>query len=176
MVGCCVARLLARFPGLDVTLVDVDPARADVAARLGAGFALAGDAGGDRDLVVHTSATGAGLQLSLALLRPEGSVLELSWYGDREVTLALGGAFHSQRLAVRASQVGAVAAARRAARTHRDRLALALDLLRDPAFDVLLTGSSPFEELPGVLERIAHGRLPGLCHTIAYEEGPTCSA
>ena len=25
MVGCCVARLLARFPGTQVTLVDVEP-------------------------------------------------------------------------------------------------------------------------------------------------------
>src|SRR4051794_8466730 len=39
MVGCCVARLLARFPAVEVTLVDVDPSRADVAAALGAGFA-----------------------------------------------------------------------------------------------------------------------------------------
>ncbi|HEY7454916.1 MAG TPA: hypothetical protein VH683_10140, partial [Thermoleophilaceae bacterium] len=40
MVGCCVARLLARFPGVEVTLVDVDASRAEVAAALGAGFAL----------------------------------------------------------------------------------------------------------------------------------------
>src|SRR3954467_8356709 len=44
MVGCCVARLLHRFPGVQVTLVDVDPARADVAAALGVDFALPDDA------------------------------------------------------------------------------------------------------------------------------------
>ena len=52
-----------------------------------------------------------------------------------------------------------------------DRLALALDLLRDPAFDVLLTGESPFDELPDVMARLAAGRLPALCHTITYDEG-----
>ena len=36
-------------------------------------------------------------------------MVELSWYGDREVSLALGGAFHSGRLTVRSSQVGTVA-------------------------------------------------------------------
>ena len=82
MVGCCVARLLARFPGVRVTLVDVDPGRADVAAALGVDFALPADAAGGRDLVVHTSATSAGLQLSLDLLAPEGTVIDLSWYGD----------------------------------------------------------------------------------------------
>ena len=82
MVGCCVARLLARFPGVQVTLVDVDPDRAELAAALGVDFALPADAAGGRDLVVHTSATSAGLQLSLDLLAPEGTVIDLSWYGD----------------------------------------------------------------------------------------------
>jgi threonine dehydrogenase-like Zn-dependent dehydrogenase len=157
--------------------VDDDPARAGVAARLGARFASPEEARTGRDLVVHTSATAAGLQRSLDLLRPEGTVLELSWYGDREVTVGLGGAFHARRLDVRASQVGTVAPARRGSRTHRDRLALALDLLRDDAFDALLTGSSRFEELPEVLPRLADGRLPALCHTIAYDGETTgCSA
>ena len=177
MVGCCVARLLARFPGVEVTLVDVDTGRADVAAALGAAFAAPGGVEGGRDLVVHTSATAAGLQLALDLLAPEGMVVELSWYGDRETTLARGGAFHSGRLAIRASQVGTVAPARRGRRSPADRLALVLDLLRDPAFDVLLTGESRFADLPAVMARLAAGRLPGLCHTVIYEEEATrCSA
>lgn len=171
MVGCCVARLLARVPGCEVTLVDVDPRRAEIAAALGARFATPPDSAGGQDLVVHASATAAGLQRSLELLAPERSVLDLSWYGDAEVRLALGGAFHSARLGVRASQVGRVAPARRDSRTPRDRLALALDLLRDPAFDTLLTGSSRFDELPDVLPELAAGRRPALAHVITYEEG-----
>jgi threonine dehydrogenase-like Zn-dependent dehydrogenase len=168
MVGCSVARLLTRIPGVRVTLVDVDAARADVAAALGVGFALPADAAGGRDLVVHTSATSAGLQQSLDLLAPEGTVIDLSWYGDAEVHLSLGGAFHSGRLGIRASQVGVVAAARRGRRTVSERLALALDLLRDPAFDALITGVSRFDELPDVMARLAVGSLPALCHTLSY--------
>ena len=170
MIGCCVARLLAGIPGVSVSLVDVDAGRADIAAELGVHFALPEDVGGDRDLVVHASATAAGLQRSLELLAPEGTVLELSWYGDEEVTLSLGGAFHSQRLGIRASQVGRVSPARRGTRTHADRLALALELLRDPAFEALLTGRSAFDELPDVMPRLASGELPALCHTITYGE------
>jgi len=170
MVGCCVARLLRRFPAVQVTLVDVDPGRADVAAALGVGFALPDDAAGGRDLVVHTSATSAGLQRSLELLAPEGTVIDLSWYGDTEVRLSLGGAFHTGRLGIRSSQVGTVSPARAARRTTADRLALALDLLRDPAFDALLTGESRFDELPDVMARLAEGSLPALCHTITYGE------
>ena len=177
MVGCCVARLLARIPGTRVTLVDIEPGRADVAAALGVEFALPADAAGARDLVVHTSATSTGLQLSLDLLAPEGTVIDLSWYGDTDVTLSLGGAFHSRRLGIRASQVGVVAPARRETRTTSDRLGLALDLLADPALDTLLTGVSQFNELPEVMRQLASGDLPALCHVVTYdEEGLACSA
>jgi threonine dehydrogenase-like Zn-dependent dehydrogenase len=175
-VGCCVARLLARFPGVSVTLVDIDPTRASVASSLGVDFCLPEDAADGRDLVVHCSATSAGLQSSLEMLAPEGTVIELSWYGDDLTTLALGGSFHSSRLTVRASQVGAVAASRRGRRSTGERLTLALDLLRDPAFDALLTGASRFEDLPQVMPRLVHGELPALCHTVLYgDEGWPCS-
>jgi threonine dehydrogenase-like Zn-dependent dehydrogenase len=168
MVGCCVARLLSQFPAVQVELVDVDASRADVAAALGTAFALPEDAADGRDLVVHASATSAGLQRSLELLAPEGTVIDLSWYGDREVRLSLGGAFHSGRLGIRASQVSILSPARSGRRTTRDRLGLALELLRDPAFDALLTGQSHFSELPDVMARLVAGSLPALCHSIVY--------
>jgi len=168
MVGCCVAAVLAGFPGVEVELVDVDPARAAVAEALGVGFALPEQAAGERDLVVHASATEAGLARSLALLGHEGEVIELSWYGDRRVSVPLGEAFHPRRLAVRSSQVGTVAPARRARRSHADRLALALRLLADPVFDTLVTHERPFEELPELMPRLARGELPALCVRVVY--------
>jgi threonine dehydrogenase-like Zn-dependent dehydrogenase len=171
MVGCCVARLLSGVPGTTVTLVDVDPQRETVAARLGVGFAFPDAAPGEQDLVLHASATAAGLARALELVRTDGTVVELSWYGDAPVPVPLGADFHARRLTLRASQVGAVAPARRASRTTRDRLGLALELLADPAFDALLTGPSPFEALPEVLTRLAAGAPRELCHRIAYPEG-----
>lgn len=170
MVGCCVARLLAGIPGVEATLVDVLPERAATAAALGVEFATPEQAARERDVVLHASASETGLQLALDLLGAEGTVVELSWYGTRPVTLHLGGAFHSRRLRLVASQVGAVAAPRRARRTAADRLRLALELLRDPAYDALLTGSSPFCELPSVMPALADGTLPALCHTVEYGE------
>ncbi|QNP69186.1 dehydrogenase [Streptomyces roseirectus] len=167
MVGCSVAALLARFPGVRAQLVDADPARAETAAKLGIDFALPEDATGDLDLVIHASATEAGLTRALELLRPEGTVVELSWYGDRRIALPLGEAFHSRRLTIRSSQVGTVAPAR-ASRTYADRLALALDLLADPALDALITGECAFDELPEVMPRLASGEIPALCHRVRY--------
>jgi threonine dehydrogenase-like Zn-dependent dehydrogenase len=179
MVGCCVAAVLARFPGIRVELVDVDPARAAVAAVLGVGFAAPEQAAGDCDLVVHASATSAGLARSLELLADEGEVIELSWYGDRPVRAPLGEAFHSRRLTIRASQVGAVAPARRGRRSHGDRLALALRLLADPAFDALITREVAFADLPHAMPGIA-GEPSALCVRVTYQEvgegNGSCSA
>ncbi|HVW43859.1 MAG TPA: zinc-binding alcohol dehydrogenase [Amycolatopsis sp.] len=166
MIGCAVAGILSGFPGARVQLVDVDAGRAATADALGVGFATPDRAAGDCDLVVHASATEAGLTRALDLLAPEGQVVELSWYGDRRISLPLGENFHSRRLTIRASQVGTVSPARR--RTSGQRLALALDLLADAKFDALVTGESAFSDLPTVLPRLASGEIPALCHRIAY--------
>ncbi|MFI1358491.1 dehydrogenase [Streptomyces sp. NPDC020898] len=170
MIGSSVAALIARFPGVRVQLVDADPGRAKIAEALGVDFALPQDAWGECDLVVHASATEAGLTRSLELLAAEGTVIELSWYGDRRVSLPLGEAFHSRRLTVRSSQVGTVSPSARPGRTYADRLALALDLLADPALDALITGESAFEELPDVLPKLASGEIPALCHRVRYPD------
>ena len=168
MVGCCVAALLRMFPLQRLQLVDVDPARAAVARALGVDLVAPEQAAPGCDLVVHASASAAGLARALELLGDEGEVVELSWYGERRVSVPLGEHFHARRLSVRASQVGEVAAARRARRTRADRLALALELLRSPAFDALLTGSSRFDELPATLRALASGELDALCHVVDY--------
>ena len=168
MIGCSVAAVLTRFPGARVQLVDANPDRAAVAAALGVDFALPADAAGDCDVVVHASATSAGLSRALELLAPDATVVELSWYGDQPVSVPLGEYFHSRRLAVRSSQVGGIAPARRDRRSHADRRRIALELLADPAFDVLITGECGFDDLPDVLPRLAAGSLPGMCHLVTY--------
>jgi len=156
-VGCLAAALAARLPGTRVTLVDVDERRRPLAAALGCGFAAPADAEGDADLVIHASGSASGLATALRLAGFEATILELSWYGAGEVAAPLGEAFHSRRLTLRASQVGSVAPARRARRSRRQRLALALELLADPVYDRLLSGESRFDELPAVLARLAAG-------------------
>ncbi|GAA4910227.1 zinc-dependent alcohol dehydrogenase [Streptomonospora salina] len=172
MVGCAVAGVLAGLPGARVQLVDTDPDRAATAAALGVGFASPEDAAPGCDAVVHASATEAGLARSLELLAPEGTVVELSWYGDRRVSLPLGERFHAQRLTVRASQVGTVSPSAGGRRGYADRMDLALRLLADPRFDALVTGESPFADLPETLPRLAGGDPPALCHRIAYPDAP----
>ena len=176
MVGCCIARLLTRFPAANVTLVDVNVERAAVAHDLEVGFTAPRDAPRDVDLVVHASGTAVGLQLALELLRPEGTVLDVSWYGDTPVSLRLGEAYHSRRLTIRSSQVGLVSPSRRSSRTMADRMSLALSLLHDDAFDSLLAGPTPFEDLPRLMAALATEGVPGVCQTISYDGAARCSA
>jgi Zn-dependent alcohol dehydrogenase len=170
MIGCAVARLARGIPGADVVLVDVDPAKAAVATQLGVEFAVPADAPRDREIVVDTSGSEAGLRHALEAVATEGEVIEASWFGDRFVRLPLGADFHSRRLTIRSSQVGTVSARRRATRTTADRLALALDLLRDPAFDALLTAESSWRDLPAVMAAMASGVSHDLCHTIDWRD------
>lgn len=168
VVGLLVAWLAGRMPGCTVELVDVRASRRTVAEALGVGFATPPDATPDADLVVHASGHPQGLVTALGLAAFEASVIELSWYGTRDVPLPLGEAFHSRRLTLRSSQVGHVATAQRARWDRGRRMALALSLLRDPVLDVLITDSAPFDELPVVLERLSSGALDTLCQRIDY--------
>ncbi|MHC2998427.1 zinc-dependent alcohol dehydrogenase [Microbacterium sp. HJ5] len=168
MIGCAVARLARGIPGLELTVVDADPAKSAVCDELGLTFALPDDAPRDRDLVIDTSGAGEGLQLAIDTAAVEGVVVEASWFGDHAVSLRLGGDFHSRRLTIRSSQVGMVSRPRRATRSTGDRLALALELLRDRGFDRLLTGDSSWRDLPAVMTGITAGTSPGICHTIDW--------
>ena len=170
-VGCLVAWLAGRIPGTEVCLVDINPARAAVAATLGVGFAAPGSALRDCDAVLHASGTPAGLVLALGLAGFEATITELSWFGSREVTLPLGEAFHPSRLTIRSSQVGHIATSHRARWDYRRRMALALSLLADPVLDHLISGESAFDELPRLMQELASGQRDALCHRIRYPEG-----
>ena len=167
-VGCMTAWLVARIPGCEAELVDTNPAKAAVAGALGVRFALPENATGEADVVIHTSGAPAGLALALQLAAFEATVAELSWYGDQDVPLGLGRAFHARRLTITSSQVGSVAAAQRARWDTRRRLQLALRLLESPALDAVITGESDFEELPAVMARLSTSPGDTLCHRIRY--------
>jgi len=168
VLGLLVARLCSRLPEADVTVVDVEPSRAGVARKLGVAFAAPEAAPVDCDLVVHTSASSAGLATALRLAGDEATVLELSWYGSKEIAAPLGGPFHSRRLRLVSSQVGQVAPSHRPRWNHRRRLEAALKLLDDPALDVLLAPPVAFADLPARLPDILSPASGALCQLIRY--------
>jgi hypothetical protein len=169
VVGCLVAAIAARLPRAEVELIDIDPTREAMADAFGCRFAAPEHASPDADLVVHASGSPAGLDTALRIAGFEATVLEMSWYGTRIVPVELGGAFHSRRLTLRSSQVGAVPASRRQRWSHQRRLILALSLLRDPVFDILLSGETEFTALPALMPRLSASSAGILCHTLRYD-------
>ena len=169
-LGCLVSWLVAKIPGCSVELIDIDPDKASVAAALGVGFRSPQHATAEADLVIHTSATEEGLSTALRLAGFEAKVIELSWYGNCRPAVALGEAFHSRRLSLRASQVSAIAPVQRGRWTPRRRMEFVLRLLSDSALDALITGESNFDELPKLMQTLA--MVPGrtLCHRIVYPQ------
>ena len=170
VVGLLVGHLAAGLPGTRVQLVDVNPARAALAAQLGCGFALPDEAHIGCDHVFHASGSSQGLATALRLAGDEAEIIELSWYGDAEVSAPLGAAFHPGRLTLRSSQVGRLPLTQLRRWNHAERLRLALSLLAQPVLEHLLDGPSPFSTLPQVLPRVAAPDSGALCHVVDYEK------
>ena len=172
VLGLLVAWLAARLPGADVTLVDVEPGRAGLAAALDFHFATPDAAPRDADIVCHASASAAGLETAIAVAGTEARIVELSWYGEGAVPATLGGAFHARRLQLISSQVGLVSASRRARWDYARRAQAAMALLADNRLDALITEEIAFRDLPRRLPGLLAPGAPGLTAAICYETRP----
>jgi len=168
LVGLLVAFLAARLPGAEVVVVDIEPERSGIVTALGAEFRTPGAVAGNADVVFHASATESGLVTALGAAGSEATIVELSWYGDRQVSVPLGGAFHSKRLKIISSQVGQVAPTRRPRWNYARRLRKALDLLQTDAIDRLITGEVTFDGLPAAMPDIFNPAASSLATVVRY--------
>lgn len=168
ILGLLVAALAAQIPGTDVTVVDPIPERAPLAASLGAKFTAPDNAPTNADVVFHTSASAHGFNTALGCAGLEATIIELSWYGEKSIPAALGGAFHSRRLRLISSQVGHVSPSRRPRWSYTRRLEKALQLLLNPAYDALVIEDIPFDDLPARLPEVLTGASTSLPPVIRY--------
>jgi threonine dehydrogenase-like Zn-dependent dehydrogenase len=168
VVGCLIVYLAGRLPGADVTLVDPVAERAEIAAALGVAFSPPQQAPENCDVVFHASANPKGLATALDCAGFEGTVVEVSWFGDKEVNVPLGRAFHSGRLKLISSQVGQVATARRSRWDYARRMQKAMQLLGDPTLDILIGEEIAFDDAPAKLPGIFHDSAAGLAPVIRY--------
>ncbi|MBP0614172.1 zinc-binding alcohol dehydrogenase [Jiella sp. KSK16Y-1] len=168
VVGLLVAFIAARIPATRTTVVDVNRDRAEVAHALGLDFTTPAELPHDCDVVVHASASEAGLASAIEAAGLEARIVEASWYGQRAPNVPLGGAFHSRRLSIVGSQVGSLPAGRAVRWSHRRRLEAAMRLLADERLDRLVTGETGFGELDSrYIDILADPAT--LCHRIRYD-------
>ena len=158
VVGLLTAFLLAQIPGLEVVVTDRDLSRAAIAEAMGARFAAPDAVPGEQELIIHASASEAGLCLAL----------DRAGFGAARPALPLGENFHHKRLALISTQVGSVAPAMRGRRSHAERMALALRLLCDARLDGLLEAPVAFDDLPARYAALLDE--PALCPVISYGE------
>jgi threonine dehydrogenase-like Zn-dependent dehydrogenase len=162
IIGSLVARLLGFFPGAEVEVAERDPEKAELARRLGFDLAPTEKAARPFDLAFHASGSPEGLQLAIDSVGFEGRVVELSWFGTKSATLALGGRFHSQRKSILSSQVSAISARMRSRWDKNRRKELVFRLLQRPEFDAHISHTISFSQLPAVFgdfESLAGGAL-----------------
>nr|WP_298056506.1 zinc-binding alcohol dehydrogenase [uncultured Halomonas sp.] len=170
VVGALVAYLCAQVPGVKVHLIDINPERRHLAEQLGVAFCTPEQAPGDQDCVIHASGHPEGLRQALELAGSEGRIVEMSWFGEGSVSVPLGGAFHSQRLTLKASQVGQLPPKLRPRWNYQRRLALALSLLVDDRLEALISGESDFEQLPALAPQLFGAESTALCHRLRYSQ------
>lgn len=177
MIGAATALLASKFP-LELEVLETNPERRNLLAKWGITALVPEDASEDRDIVIHVSGTEAGLTQALEITGDDGTVVEASWYGEHAPAVPLGADFHARRLRILASQVGQVPAGHRHRRTTRQRMQTALASLHDDRFDDLITGVSPWQQLPSTIEAMTtKSQLAEttICHVFDYanlEEGP----
>ncbi len=168
VVGLLTAYLARRLARAEVDLLDIDPSRATIAEAMGARFITAPAPDAAYPVIIHASGSPDGLRTALRIAAFEGRIIELSWYGDRPVSLPLGEDFHDRRLTLQSSQVGSVSPTRRRGWSHARRLDKALALLRDPCLNFLISDESAFEDLPQTMAGLANAGSHALCHRIIY--------
>lgn len=171
VVGALVAWRMQQQVDSPVELIDTQPGRSALAAALGVEFATPDLARRERSVIVHASGSEAGLQQALTLAAPDGKIVEMSWFGDRKVSLALGEYFHSRRLTLQSSQVGSIPPRMREEWSYARRMELVLELLtQHPELSVLIDGESVFEDLPNTMAVLADSKGDVLCHRVRYKE------
>ena len=176
VVGALVAWRMQAAVDHPVQLVDLQPSRSGIAGALGLSFATPSEALTERSLVVHASGSPAGLRRALELAGDDGRIVEMSWFGDRRIELPLGEAFHSRRLTIQCSQVGALPPHMRDSMDFAGRMRVVLDALTGhPELRVLINSEGSFESLPHTMKRLAEGAPEVLCHRVRYQETDPCT-
>lgn len=172
MIGAATALLASTFPLERLEVLEVNPDRRALLTSWGITALDPDDASNDCDIVIHVSGSAVGLARALEITGDDGTIVEASWYGEHAPEVPLGADFHARRLRIVASQVGQVAAGQRLRRNTRQRMQTALRALDDPRFDDLITGVSPWDQLPATMDALtSNNRLAAttMCHVFDYD-------
>jgi len=152
-VGALLILSLSQIPGVQILFLEINKKRKQWAENHG--FTLFDPKKpAPFDVAFHTTGNAQALQQCIDAVGYEGKIIEMSWYGEKDVSLSLGRSFHHQRKQLISSQVSHLPANRVGRWNFRRRKELVFDLLKNPVFDQILTSFYPFEQAPDLFDQI----------------------
>jgi 2-desacetyl-2-hydroxyethyl bacteriochlorophyllide A dehydrogenase len=178
VVGLLITMLLRRVGAKPIVTVDLHQRRRDASIAAGADRALAGSddlagtvleltGGRGVDVAIEASGSPAALQACIDRAAFGGTVVVASWYGTRETTLALGGAFHRRRIRILSSQVSSLDPSLAPRWDRPRRTALVSELLLELPLPTLVTHRFPFREAASAYEML--DRQPEECLQVVLD-------
>jgi len=166
-IGSLLAVTLREHYGVHPVIIEKDTWRLQKATELG----FETQSSEDFNIAFHTTATAAGLQYCIDTVDLEGKVIELSWYGDKSVSLALGAKFHYKRLQIISSQVGIIPRKLQYKYDYKSRKDLAVDYLRSDRYDQLVSQEIAFEQASSFYHTLRRNEcLNGLIFIVGYNQ------
>jgi 2-desacetyl-2-hydroxyethyl bacteriochlorophyllide A dehydrogenase len=149
VVGLLTTALLAQFPLASLTTVERFAARRQRSLELGAHASLdpAEPIPCDCDLTYELSGAPQALDAAIAATGFDGRVIIGSWYGQKRVSLDLGGRFHRSRIRLISSQVSTLAPGLAGRWTKARRFEAAWQQIERIRPERLITHRIPFERV-----------------------------
>lgn len=109
------------------------------------------------DVAFHCSGTENGLQNAIESVGLEGTVVELSWYGNRSIKVSLGGSFHYYRKRIVSSQVSHIPRKYEKNWDFKKRKELCLKYIQYGVFDVIKMKEIALRQAPGFFKGLLQG-------------------
>jgi 2-desacetyl-2-hydroxyethyl bacteriochlorophyllide A dehydrogenase len=178
VVGLLITTLLRRVGATPIVTVDLHERRRAASTAAGADHALGVDVdlvdavleltdGRGVDVAVEVSGSPGALQACIDAAAFAGTVVVASWYGTRDVSLALGGGFHRRRLRVVSSQVSTIDPTLAPRWDRARRTALVSRLLTELPLNELITHRFPLDEAAKAYELLDGN--PGECVQVVLD-------
>ena len=168
-IGGLLAMTLANHYNLKVTILEKNEWRRKKATELGF-QTIENPKNNFYQIVYDTTASSGGLQACIEAVKEEGTVVNLSWYGNKKVELNLGGSFHYGRKKIISSQVSKIPLSKQGEWDYLNRKQWAADLLTKYPYEQLITREIPFEDSPVFFNKLRHNQQgDGLIWLIKYD-------
>lgn len=171
VVGLLLTGILSRFPLQCLTVVEGRPDRQRLALELGADEVVTPEQAAadikDADLIFEVSGQADALDLAVQISGYSSRVVIGSWYGNKTVSLDLGGAAHRNRVQLITSQVSTIAPGLSGRWTKQRRFNVAWHMLRTINVDKLITHSPSIHAAADLYQQLHEGE-PGIVQAIFY--------